>query len=736
MLRFSLLTIEDDVPEEIFDRIYRDLTQWLFVRRGLIELEAPTEKRPGWVKSVSEWRNVVPDVLAGNDLVFCTVDLCLPLDDEDEAPDAENGLQIVREITSRFHEGLRCCVLTGLSASEMEPLLNDEAGVPDVLFDFKGEPDHAYRNTINYIKSQILDALTQLMFRDSSEQTRSVFLQESTGLLRDCYLSRAAYYADKTTWHVPTLLIGDIGLGRRTFVEFVAFLAESTVETVNLEVTNEESNGEAWRRISRLKERFGGEDATEEQRCLIYVANIDKYRPGSVVGDDQNCLSALQTVLEQIRQLGSSLNEGFPVGIIFSVSGDSRLQIRSAETRSFIRLLEDTIGSTTDFPLHHLAMNRNGWTTNHPRTAALPSLRDAGKSFLEGVVGCRLQLAKSLLREKIPAYRDEPVRLTDDVSDLLINKSDWCRHGNLTGLSEVVTSAVKSLADNRATDQFTVTRNHLDQKTIDRFNVILMRVENVSLQFPQEDGKAETVVQKADFHLNDGELLVILGPSGCGKSTILRMLAGLLPPTSGSIWFRNTRVTEPSAGIGFIFQDYSLFPWLTARKNIEYGPRVTGANMPEKRAEIDRLIKVAKLEGVVKKYPAKLSGGEKQRLAIIRALANAPDVLLMDEPFSALDVQTRWEMQNFLIQIKRIRDPESGETVRTNTVVFVTHDIEEAVYLGDRIYVASPKPLNLDENVEVKVPFSDADRNDMRRSDPVFLAIVNRVRNALLNASP
>ena len=191
------------------------------------------------------------------------------------------------------------------------------------------------------------------------------------------------------------------------------------------------------------------------------------------------------------------------------------------------------------------------------------------------------------------------------------------------------------------------------------------------------------------------------------------MLAGLLRPTSGTVTYLSRPITGPSAKIGFIFQNFSLFPWLTVRQNIVFGPRTRGLRPREYEAYVDRLLEVAHLQGDEHKYPHQLSGGMQQRLAIVRALANQPSVLLMDEPFAALDVQTRWQMQHFLIEsIKQIRDPATRQIAQRNTIVFVTHDIDEAVYVGDRIYVGTPRPLVLGGADEIRVSFSPEARCD------------------------
>jgi len=192
-----------------------------------------------------------------------------------------------------------------------------------------------------------------------------------------------------------------------------------------------------------------------------------------------------------------------------------------------------------------------------------------------------------------------------------------------------------------------------------------------------------------------GELRVLLGPSGCGKSTILRLIAGLDHPTSGEVLVNGKRVTGPGSDRGMVFQKYTSFAWLTVAQNIEYGLRIKGAPPAERRETVERLVQAVGLAGFEKAYPHTLSGGMQQRVAIARSLAVRPQVLLMDEPFGALDAQTRNDMQTLLM---RIWDETAA------TILFVTHDVAEAVYLADRIYIVSPRPGTIIE--DIPVPFS------------------------------
>ena len=193
----------------------------------------------------------------------------------------------------------------------------------------------------------------------------------------------------------------------------------------------------------------------------------------------------------------------------------------------------------------------------------------------------------------------------------------------------------------------------------------------------------------------DGEFACIVGSSGCGKSTLLLIAAGLLLPSAGEVRVGGRVETEPGADRGMVFQGYSLYPWLSVRRNIEFGLELKRMPLAERRRISDELIGLMKLDGFADAYPKALSGGMKQRVAIARALANDPEVLLMDEPFGALDAQTRQIMQELLTDIwQRYR----------KTVLFVTHDIEEAVFLADTIYIMTSRPGRIRMVVPVELP--------------------------------
>jgi len=238
-------------------------------------------------------------------------------------------------------------------------------------------------------------------------------------------------------------------------------------------------------------------------------------------------------------------------------------------------------------------------------------------------------------------------------------------------------------------------------------------VRNVAKSFRSADDKRVDALQNINFEVEDafsregrdiGEFRVLLGPSGCGKSTLLRLIAGLDRPDSGEILVNDQPVYGPGKDRGMVFQKYTSFPWLTVAHNIAYGLKING--MPPERCKetVAQLIQAIGLSGFESAYPETLSGGMQQRVAIARTLAVRPAVILMDEPFGALDAQTRGEMQQLLLRIW-------GETA--STILFVTHDVEEAIYLADRIFIMSAHPGTIVEDVQV--PFDRPRSLDLKQ---------------------
>jgi ABC-type nitrate/sulfonate/bicarbonate transport system ATPase subunit len=219
-------------------------------------------------------------------------------------------------------------------------------------------------------------------------------------------------------------------------------------------------------------------------------------------------------------------------------------------------------------------------------------------------------------------------------------------------------------------------------------------IDDVALRFGLKRGSEVTALERISLDVADQEFAVIVGPSGCGKTSLLRLVAGLIEPTQGSITLDGTLVTGPGRDRGMVFQSYTLFPWLTVRDNVEFGLKIAGVSPAERARVAGRFISEVGLEGFEDAYPKHLSGGMMQRVALARALANDPAILLMDEPFGALDSQTRSLMQELLLDLWQHAH---------KTVLFITHDIDEAILLGDRVHVMTARPGRIKECIEVKI---------------------------------
>jgi NitT/TauT family transport system ATP-binding protein len=242
-----------------------------------------------------------------------------------------------------------------------------------------------------------------------------------------------------------------------------------------------------------------------------------------------------------------------------------------------------------------------------------------------------------------------------------------------------------------------------------------LELDSVTLRFFPKSGAPVLALDDVSLEVADQEFAVIVGPSGCGKSSLLRLVAGLVEPTSGEITLDGTPVTRPGKDRGMVFQSYTLFPWLTVRDNVEFGLRIGGIPAEKRKHISDHFISEVGLEGFEKAYPKQLSGGMMQRVALARALANDPEILLMDEPFGALDSQTRSLMQELLLQIWEHSH---------KTVLFITHDIDEAILLGDRVHVMTARPGRIKEMVEIDLA---RPRQVDLLTSPEFIAIKRRI---------
>jgi NitT/TauT family transport system ATP-binding protein len=246
-----------------------------------------------------------------------------------------------------------------------------------------------------------------------------------------------------------------------------------------------------------------------------------------------------------------------------------------------------------------------------------------------------------------------------------------------------------------------------------------LEISDVSLRFTPKSGNAVTALDGVSLNVEANEFAVIVGPSGCGKSSLLRLVAGLNRQTSGSITLDGKAVSRPGKDRGMVFQSYTLYPWLTVQQNVEFGPELAGMPQSERTVISRRLIAEVGLQGFEKSYPKQLSGGMMQRVALARALANDPEILLMDEPFGALDSQTRSLMQELLLEIWQ---------QSRKTVLFITHDIDEAILLGDKVYVMTARPGRIKEMIEIDMP---RPRSVDLLTSPEFITVKRRIMSLI-----
>ncbi len=230
-----------------------------------------------------------------------------------------------------------------------------------------------------------------------------------------------------------------------------------------------------------------------------------------------------------------------------------------------------------------------------------------------------------------------------------------------------------------------------DSKIVPHTKTPKLEIRDVGKIFKTRSGET-TALEKTSFTIDDGEFVTILGPSGCGKSTVLRIVAGLEESTSGTVLLDGQEIKGPGPDRGMVFQSYTLYPWLNVKENITFGLKLKGVSQKERDDVARHYLQLIDLEGFEKHYPIQLSGGMKQRVAIARALANDPKILLMDEPFGALDAQTRNIMQEVLLKAWE----ESKKTI-----LFITHDVEESIFLADSVYVMTARPGRLKKRVPI-----------------------------------
>jgi NitT/TauT family transport system ATP-binding protein len=242
-----------------------------------------------------------------------------------------------------------------------------------------------------------------------------------------------------------------------------------------------------------------------------------------------------------------------------------------------------------------------------------------------------------------------------------------------------------------------------------------VQAEQIGIRFATRGGSTQAV-ESVSLHVEPGEFVSLIGPSGCGKSTLLNAVAGFIQPSAGRLTVDGQAVSGPGPDRGVVFQQYSLFPWMTVRRNVEFGLKMHGVSAAERERQARTLLGLAGLLAFENHYPDQLSGGMKQRVGIVRALATSPQVLLMDEPFGALDAQTRVVMQEILTNMwQRLRI----------SVLFITHDIDEAIFLSDRLSVMTARPGRIKAEIAIPLP---RPRTPEMMATPEFVALVHQVR--------
>ena len=245
-------------------------------------------------------------------------------------------------------------------------------------------------------------------------------------------------------------------------------------------------------------------------------------------------------------------------------------------------------------------------------------------------------------------------------------------------------------------------------------NPVKVHIDHVVKKFNGRNGEM-VALNGVDLDIHENEFVCVVGPSGCGKSTLLNIIGGLENPTEGQVLVDGKPVQGPGPDRGIVFQQYALFPWLTVEKNVQFGLKLQGKSNEEAEEIARKYLKMVDLEGFAKAYPKELSGGMKQRVAIARAYAADPEVLLMDEPFGALDAQTRTQLQTELL--------ETWEKDR-KTCFFITHDVEEAIILAQKVIIMSARPGRIKSIIDIDIPYP---RTQETKMTPRFLELKNEI---------
>jgi len=247
-------------------------------------------------------------------------------------------------------------------------------------------------------------------------------------------------------------------------------------------------------------------------------------------------------------------------------------------------------------------------------------------------------------------------------------------------------------------------------------NTVILRLDNVSKSFAKvEHDEVTHALNEVNLSMKSGEFISLVGPSGCGKSTTLRLVAGLIPPTTGYLTVNGAQITGPSPERGMMFQKPTLFPWLTVEKNISFSLKLQG-KLKGNEEKVERMLRIIGLESFRNDYPGQLSGGMAQRVSLVRSLINEPDILLLDEPLGALDAFTRMNMQDEILKVWQ---------EKKQLAIMVTHDVDEAIYMGTRVIVMDAHPGRVVSDIKIEEPYP------RERSSQTFVACRNEILNRL-----
>ncbi len=567
----------------------------------------------------------------------------------------------------------------------------------DVVFAIK---DRA--SDFDKLSSQILFDLVQRIpsidvdVKDGTFQV--VLADDATGDYRRLFLNRAEQLASPSAQWLPVLLVGDDGAGTDAWLHHLRHLLDADLVPIDL------SRGAvmAQQVMSQIRTFLTPQPEGSRAR-IVYWKCLDRIK---LSGPAQQ--QVFEKLFEAIQAQTQS-SDRFPDTLhVVQIGWTKRLSLATKELRKFIDDIESLICEGSGFARESCPMNSLGYVEGPPRVVVFPSLKDCGRGYIRRLLDTRL------------AAGDNAIRLGDDLTDALVRDVDWDGQGGIAGLYATVDSAISRC---RASGRDMATLEDAPQElssVIGAARPVRLTLESLSYSYSTAAGPVEAV-RDFSFSVREGDIVMVVGPSGCGKTTVLRLIAGLLRPSSGRSLVDGLEVVRPQGKVGLVFQSYTSYPWLSVYKNVEFGLSIQRPfDRVKAKATVEALLKAVGLEAFKNVYVSSLSGGMRQRVAIARALAVEPEVVLMDEPFGALDAQTRWTMQELLLEIRNRFQM---------TVVFVTHDIEEAVFLGSRVVVCAARPLRPIRTF--RIPFRWEERTPELKGRPDFVNLREQIRQIL-----